>query len=138
MRFLNEPELICLHTVKWLHLFLFKMNNSIYKWVECLPMIREIWVQSLIPPCSILTNIRYLSRIKWSNPGKGVVPSPTPWCSSYWKGSLLVAFDYGCWLYFYYLLLIICLHTVKWFQVLLCITNNLIKHLSFVCTQLND
>ena len=26
-------------------------------------------------------------------------------------------------------------HTVKWFQVLLCITNNLIKHQSFVCTQ---
>ena len=22
-------------------------------------------------------------KIKWSNPGKGVVPSPTPWCSSY-------------------------------------------------------
>ena len=27
------------------------------------------------------------------------------------------------------------LHTVKWFQVLLGITNNLIKHQSFVCTQ---
>ena len=27
---------------------------------------------------------------KWSNPGKGVVPSPTPWCSSYLKGSLWV------------------------------------------------
>ena len=27
----------------------------------------------------------------WSNPGKGVAPSPTPQCSSYWKGSLLVA-----------------------------------------------
>ena len=31
----------------------------------------------------ILSNIRYVSRVKWSNPGKGVVPSPTPWCSSY-------------------------------------------------------
>ena len=27
---------------------------------------------------------------------------------------------------------------VKWFQVLLCITNNSIKHQSFVYTQLND
>ena len=36
------------------------------------------------------------------------------------------------------LLLIICLHTVKWFQVLLCITNHSIKHQSFVYTQLND
>ena len=33
---------------------------------------------------------------------------------------------------------IICLHTVKWFQVLLCITNNSFKLQSFVYTQLND
>ena len=31
----------------------------------------------------------------------------------------------------------ICLHTVKWFQVLLANTNNSIQHFSFVCTQLN-
>ena len=30
------------------------------------------------------------------------------------------------------------MHTVKWFQVLLCITNNLIKYKSFVYEQLND
>ena len=50
----------------------------------------------MIPPCLTLSNIRYISRVKWSNPGKGVVPSPTPQCSSCWKGSLLVAIDYGC------------------------------------------
>ena len=38
---------------------------------------------------------RYVSRVKWSNPGKGVAPSPTPRCSSYWKGRLRVALDYG-------------------------------------------
>ena len=77
-------------------------------WVECSPMVRETWVQSqvasyqrlkklyLIPPCLTLSNIRYVSRVEWSNPGKGVVPSPTPSCSSYWKGSLLVTLDYGC------------------------------------------
>ena len=27
--------------------------------------------------------------------GKGVAPSPTSQCNSYWKGSLLVALDYG-------------------------------------------
>ena len=37
----------------------------------------------LIPPCLTLSNIRYISRVKWSNPGKGVAPSPTPRCSSY-------------------------------------------------------
>ena len=31
----------------------------------------------------------------------------------------------------------ILLNTVKWFQILLCITNNSIKHQSFVYTQLN-
>ena len=36
----------------------------------------------LIPPCLTLSIIRYISKIKWSNPGKGVVHSPTPQCSS--------------------------------------------------------
>ena len=31
--------------------------------------------------------------VKWSNPGKGVAPSPTSRCSSYWKRSFLVALD---------------------------------------------
>ena len=39
--------------------------------------------------------IRYLSRVKWGDPGKGVAPSPPPWCSSYWKGSLRFSLDYG-------------------------------------------
>ena len=34
----------------------------------------------LMTPCFILCIIRYGSRVKWSNPGKGVTPSPTPWC----------------------------------------------------------
>ena len=34
---------------------------------------------------SLLNTQQYkvLSRVKWSNPVKGVAPSPTPWCSSY-------------------------------------------------------
>ena len=42
-----------------------------------------------------LSIIRYVSRIKWSNPGNGVAPSPTPRCSSYRKGSPRVNLDYG-------------------------------------------
>ena len=34
------------------------------------------------------------SKGKWTNPGKGVTPSSTLQCSSYWKGSFLVALDY--------------------------------------------
>ena len=74
-------------------------------WVQC-------WVESyqklkkwyLMPPCLTLSIIRYGSRVKWSNPGKGVVPSPTPWCSSYQKESLQVTLDYDCQLYFMYCL----------------------------------
>ena len=61
--------------------------------IECSPIARETWVQSqvesyqrlkkwyLMPPCLTLSIIRYGSRVKWSNPGKGVAPSPTHWCS---------------------------------------------------------
>ena len=56
-------------------------------------------------PCSILSIIRYGSRVKWSTPGKGVAPSPTPQRSSYWKGSLRVTLDYGRQLYFVHSLL---------------------------------
>ena len=41
----------------------------------------------LIPPCLTFGNIRYGSRVKWSNLGKGVAPFPTHRCSSYWKGA---------------------------------------------------
>ena len=70
-------------------------------------MVRKTWFQSQvasyqrllkwywIPPCLTLSNIRYVSRVKCSNPGKAVAPSPWPRC----KGSLLVALDYGRQLY---------------------------------------
>ena len=64
----------------------------------------------LIPPCLTLSNIRYVSMVKWRNPGKGVASFPALWCSRYWKGSLLVALDYGRQLYF---LLILYLKSVK-------------------------
>ena len=50
-------------------------------------------------PCLTLSIIRYRSRVKWSNPGLGLVPSPTPWCSSYQKGSFQITLDYSCQLY---------------------------------------
>ena len=49
----------------------------------------------LVLPCLTLSIIRLGSRVKWSNPGKGVASCPTPWCSSYWKGTLQVTLDYG-------------------------------------------
>ena len=37
-------------------------------------------------PCLILSNIRYVSRVKWSNSGKGVAPPSPPRYSSYCIG----------------------------------------------------
>ena len=53
---------------------------------------------------SLLNTQQYKVRIKvkWSNPGKGVAPSPTLWCSSYLKRSHLVALDYGRQLYYFF------------------------------------
>ena len=71
---------------------LIQINSSI-----SMPMAWETRVQSqdksyqrlkkwyLMSSCLILSIIRYRSRVKWSNSGKGVAPSLTP--SSYWKGS---------------------------------------------------
>ena len=42
-------------------------------------------------------HITFLEKeLKNNFPGKGVAASPTPWCSRYWKGSLLFALDYSC------------------------------------------
>ena len=53
---------------------------------------------------SLINTQQYKVRIKGKveQSGKGVVPSPTPRCSSYWKGSRLVALDYGRQLYLLY------------------------------------
>ena len=57
----------------------------------------------LMPPCLTLSIIRYGSRVKWSNPRKGVAPSLTLRCSSYQKGSLQVILDCGHQFYLLYL-----------------------------------
>ena len=49
--------------------------------------------------------------LKWSNPGKGISPYPTPRCCSYWKGSLLVALDHGSTLY---LRIILYIYLIAW------------------------
>ena len=49
--------------------------------VESYQRLLKQWY--LIPRCLTFSIIRYVSRVKWSNPGKRVVPSPTPRCSSY-------------------------------------------------------
>ena len=55
----------------------------------------------MILPCLTFSIIRYISRVQWRNPRRGFAPSPTPCCSSYWKGSFRVALEYGRQLYIY-------------------------------------
>ena len=46
--------------------------------------------QKMVLDAALLNTQHYKVRIKGkvNIPGKGVAPSPTSWCSSYWKGSL--------------------------------------------------
>ena len=53
----------------------------------------------MLPPWLTLSIIRQGSRVKWSNPRNGVVPTLISQCSSYWKRSLRVTLDKGRQLY---------------------------------------
>ena len=98
-------------------------NRTLAWWLECSLMARKTWVQSqvysyqrlkkwyLILLYLTLSNKRYVLRVKWNNPGKGVALYPTPRCSSYWKGSLLVALDFSRQLSTFLVSLILIFHT---------------------------
>ena len=59
--------------------------------------------QKMVLDGSLLNTQHYKVRIKGKveQSREGVAPSPTPWCSSYRKGSLRVTLDYGRQLYFF-------------------------------------
>ena len=61
--------------------------------------------QKMVLDASLLNTQHYKVRIKGKveQSREGVAPSPTPWCSSYRKGSLRVTLDYGRQLYFIYI-----------------------------------
>ena len=58
--------------------------------------------QKMVLDASLFDTQHYMygSRVKWVNSGEEVAPSPTPWCSSYRKGSLQITLDYGRQLYY--------------------------------------
>ena len=59
--------------------------------------------QKMVLDASLLNTQHYKVWIKGKveQSREGVAPSPTPWCSSYRKGSLRVTLDYGRQLYFF-------------------------------------
>ena len=58
--------------------------------------------QKMVLDAALLNTQHYKVRIKGKveQSREVVAPSPTPWCSSYQKGSLWVTLDLGCQLYF--------------------------------------
>ena len=63
--------------------------------------------QKMVLDASLLNTQHYKVRIKGKveQSREGVAPSPTPWSSSYRKGSLRVTLNYGRQLYLLYLLI---------------------------------
>ena len=53
-------------------------------------VIQKLLKWYLIPTCLTLSNIRYVSMVKWSNPGKRVVPSRTLGVVAIEKGAILL------------------------------------------------
>ena len=58
-----------------------------------------------MPPSLTLRIVRFVSRIKWSNPGNGVAPFLTPWFSRYRKGRLLFSLNFCRQFYLFYIYL---------------------------------
>ena len=75
-------------------------------WFECSPMVRETWVQSqvesyqrlkklyLTPPCLTLSIIKYVSRVKGSNPREGLLALSTPRCSGAFGSTTITNFTF--------------------------------------------
>ena len=85
---------------------------------------------------SFFNTRQYKVRIKGKvkNPGKGVALSPTPQCSSYWKGSLLVVLDYGHqhyiyikWLYIWFVIQLYIGNIILWVRT--CLLRIIISYL---------
>ena len=100
---LRYNETVCLWMTIYIYIYIYIYMVLL---VECSPMAQKtgVWSQVesyqrpqkryLITPFLTLSTIRYVSRVKWSNPEKGVASYSTSWCS-YWKWKLWVAFDYS-------------------------------------------
>ena len=72
-------------------------------------------------------------------PGNGVASSPTPRCSSYWKGSLHVTLDYGCQLFLHiYICVCACIYIYIRVHVYICVCVCVCIHVwvydySYIC-----
>ena len=81
-----QPDIICfLHFLESAHCLVSRVFANGPVDLGSIPghVISKTLKWYLIPPWLTLSNIRSVTRVKWSNPGKGVAPSATPRCCSY-------------------------------------------------------
>ena len=93
----NDSERVTLHSPsKLISMMVRVFTNGPRPWCSILDQIISK-TQKMVLDASLLNTKHYKVWIKskWSNPGKGIAPSSTPQCSSYWKGSLQVTLDYS-------------------------------------------
>ena len=83
----------CNKKVRWINLHSVYINIGIMVRDRSSIPGRVIKTQKMVLDASLLNTQHYKVWIKCkeSNPGKGVAPSPTLRCCSYWKGSLRFA-----------------------------------------------
>ena len=83
---------VCVHLYWSIGLISKVFANGLGDWSSILGRVIPK-TQKMVLETTLLNTQHYKVWVKWSNPGKGVVPSSTPRCSSYRKGSLLVTLD---------------------------------------------
>ena len=90
------------------HIFIPVLEHKYFRILSCVFMCIYIYActccgvwkfkdQKMVLDASLLTTKHYNVWIKgkWNNLGKGVAPSLTPRCSSYWKKRFRVSLNYG-------------------------------------------
>ena len=96
----------------------------------------------MILPCLTLSDIRYVSRVKWNNPWKRVAPTPTPRCSSYWKKrplwspTLLYIYVY-IYIYIYIYIFSMCMLVHVFIYIYIYIYGEKLKNKTIRCEKLN-
>ena len=73
----------------------YRSINGLRNWVSIPGLVIPKTKKKILDASLLNKHYKVWIKDKWNNPGKDVAPPATPYCCSYWKGSLLVALNYG-------------------------------------------
>ena len=90
----NGEAFILEHWGMWSTLSLSLLPGPLWSWLVV--SVRFLSMSQIELLFLVLWNLAAVWKLFTWDWNKGVAPYPTPQCSSYWKGSLLVALNYGC------------------------------------------